>query len=146
TGQTVAVGEPLFSIYSPELYEARKTYALARATFAAAETGQRASGTTLGGELVESARQKLLSWDMTEEQIRALEASGNVERVTPVLSRVQGVVTRREVVAGARVEPGATLYELADLSTVWIHAEIYETEIPAVRVGAEASIELESLP
>ncbi len=146
TGQSVAKGEPLFSIYSPELFEAQETYALALTTLATVDTGQPASGPTLGGQLVESARQKLLLWDMTEEQVRALEANGQAERVTPVLSKAQGVVTRREAMAGARVEPGATLYELADLSTVWIHAEIYETEIPVVRVGADASIEIESLP
>lgn len=133
TGQSVAAGEPLFSIYSPELYEAQKTYALARAAGLADETG-------------ESARAKLLLWDMTEEQIHELESRGEAERLTTVRSRTRGVVTRREVVAGARVEPGATLYELADLATAWIHADVYESEIPFVQVGGEATIELEALP
>jgi Cu(I)/Ag(I) efflux system membrane fusion protein len=132
TGENVAVGEPLFTLYSPELLEAQKTYLLARAAQL--------------GELAESARQKLVLWDMTEEQIGALEAAGQAERVTTVVSRKPGTVTRREAVAGARVEPGATLYELTDLSTVWIHAEVYEAELPAVRVGDEATLELESLP
>jgi Cu(I)/Ag(I) efflux system membrane fusion protein len=140
TGESVVPGAQLFSIYSPELYEAQRVYALARAGLQAGAPG------VVGQELAESARQKLLLWDMTEEQLAALEAGGAPERVSVVHSKARGVVTRREVVAGARVEPGAVLYELAELSSVWIHAEIYETEISVVHVGAEATIALEALP
>ena len=136
TGESVVPGTPLFEVYSPELYEAQKNYVLARGT--SAEHGL--------DDVAESARQKLLLLDMTDEQIRALETESARFGHTTVLSRARGVVTRREVVAGARVEAGATLYELADLATVWIHAEIYEKEIPSVQVGSGASIELESLP
>ncbi len=144
TGQSVALGEPLFSIYSPELFEAQQTYVLARAALAGSQS--EASSAARGGDLLRSAREKLLSWDMSEEQVRELESRGEARRLTTVLSRTQGVVTRREVVQGARVEPGATLFELADLSTVWIQAEIHESEIPFVQVGDAATIELEALP
>lgn len=146
TGESVAADERLLSIYSPELYEAQNSYLLARAAFPGAPWKQTAGTDSLVSELGESARQRLLLWGMTEEQVRDLESKGQADLRTTIMSKTTGVVTRRDVVTGARVEPGAPLYELADLSTVWIHADIYETEIPAVKVGAEASIEFESLP
>jgi RND family efflux transporter MFP subunit len=78
--------------------------------------------------------------------VRALDDGGDAPKASQVLSQVQGVVTRRDVVAGAYVEPGRTLYELADLSTVWVNAELYETESAAVAVGATARIEVDALP
>ena len=145
TGQTVAVGEPLLSIYSPELYEAQKSYLIAHSASANAPASAGGDRSSIGGEIGESARQRLLLWGMTEDQVRDLETKREASLLTTFRSKSTGVVTRKEAVAGARVEPGATLYDLADTSTVWIQADLYETEIPAVKVGAETSIEIESL-
>ena len=149
-GQPVAKGDPLLSIYSPELFEAQRTYAFAQAALPAPLVSGPASGpaapTRLGDDIADSARRKLLLWDMTESQVSALNAGRDAPKATQVLSQVQGVVTRRDVVAGAHVEPGQTLYELADLSSVWIDAEVYETESAAIAVGATATIDVEALP
>jgi multidrug efflux pump subunit AcrA (membrane-fusion protein) len=146
TGQSVAAGEPLLSLYSPELYEAQRSYLIARSAFADGPAQRSGESSSLGGEIGASARQRLLLLGLTEEQVRELESQGEAGPLVTFRSRSSGVVTRREAVAGARVEPGTTLYELADLSSVWILADVYETEIPALRTGAEASIELTSLP
>jgi multidrug efflux pump subunit AcrA (membrane-fusion protein) len=133
-GDLVRPGDPLLSIYSPELYEAQRTYLATKG--ALPETD----------EAVKSSRQRLSLWDMTEEQIRALEARGEPETRTTVLAKVGGFVTRRDALLGMRFEAGATLYEIADLSTLWVIAEVYEPEIPLVKVGVEARIEFASSP
>jgi Cu(I)/Ag(I) efflux system membrane fusion protein len=145
-GQPVAKGQALLSIYSPELFEAQSVYSLSRAARPAARPGEQSGPARTADDIVESARRRLLLWNMTDEQVLALESAAEVPRETQVLSQVQGVVTRRDVLAGAYVEPGKTLYELADLSSVWIDAEVYETESAAVAVGATATIEVEALP
>ncbi len=134
TGETIRPGEALFSIYSPELYEAQRTYLAVRAALPA------------GDEATKSARERLLLWDMSAAQVLELEERGAPEKATPVLAHTAGVVTRREAVRGMRVEPGTTLYEIADLSTVWVVAELHEGEAALVHAGARASIELASAP
>jgi multidrug efflux pump subunit AcrA (membrane-fusion protein) len=132
-GETVKKGDPLLSIWSPELYEAQKSYLISRSIDGA------------NGD-AEIARKKLLAWDMTEEQIRALEGRSDPERLTTILAKVDGVVTRRDAIAGGSVEPGKMLYEIADLSNAWVLADVFETEIPFVSVGQEATVVLDSRP
>ena len=147
TGESIDVGQPLFTIYSPELYEAQRAYALTRAALSA-PNGEHGGTALIAGsdDINRGLRQKLALWDMSEQQIGDLEKKGDAEKLTTIVSKTKGVVTRRDVTAGAYVEPGKALYELADLSTVWISADVYETEITAIEVGAEATVELESLP
>jgi Cu(I)/Ag(I) efflux system membrane fusion protein len=132
TGEPVRAGDPLFSVYSPELYEAQRSYLFARKSMAPDD------------EAVASLRERLSLWSMTEEQIAALETRGEPETRTLVLAKAGGVVTRREAALGLRFEAGATLFEISDLSTVWVVADVYQDELPLVRVGAVASIELGS--
>jgi multidrug efflux pump subunit AcrA (membrane-fusion protein) len=132
-GQAVKKGDPLLSIWSPELFEAQKSYLIARSM--KSDDG--------GAEL---ARKKLLAWDMTPEQVRALEAMGEPDKLTTLVSRVDGVVTRRDAVAGGAVEPGKPLYEIADLSTVWVQAEVFENEIALVKVGQAAAVSVDARP
>jgi Cu(I)/Ag(I) efflux system membrane fusion protein len=133
-GDSVRPGDPLLSIYSPELYEAQQTYLASKAALPATD------------DAVKSSRQRLSLWDMTEEQIRALEARSEPEPRTTVLAKTGGIVTRRDALLGMRFEAGATLYEIADLSSVWVIADVYAPEIPLVRIGAEARIEFASAP
>jgi multidrug efflux pump subunit AcrA (membrane-fusion protein) len=133
-GDAVRPGDTLFSIYSPELYEAQRTYLAVRGAL-----GE-------GDEASKSARQRLLLWDMTEGQIHDLEARGEPGTATAVFAKAEGSVIRREAQLGMRVEPGATLYEIADLRELWVIADVYEQDIPLLKLGAEASIELASSP
>jgi multidrug efflux pump subunit AcrA (membrane-fusion protein) len=132
-GQPVKKGDPILSIWSPELYEAEKSYLIARSM----HTDERSVGI---------ARQKLLLWDLTEEQIGELEQKKDPDKRTTLLSKVEGVVTRRDAVLGSSVEPGKTLFEIADLRTLWVQAEVYESEIGLVAVGQEATIDVAAMP
>jgi len=146
TGDLVRIGAPLFSIYSPELLEAQRNLLLALQSARGLPADAPAALRALADETLKSARDRLRLWDLTDEQIQALEASGEPERVVSIHARVRGVVTRRNVVRGGSVEPGRDLYELADLSTVWVHADVYEPELPHVQVGMKATVHLSSLP
>ncbi len=132
TGESVRPGDELLSVYSPELYEASRTYLAVRAAL------------PQGDETVKSARERLRLWEMTEEQIRELETRGEPATATPVLSKTAGIVTRLEAVRGKRFESGATLFEIADLSEIWIVVDAHEADIALLKVGAEVSIQLAS--
>jgi Cu(I)/Ag(I) efflux system membrane fusion protein len=131
-GEPVRKGQPILSLYSPELLEAQQNYLLARE--ASDERTLRA------------ARDRLLLWDVAEEQIRALEEKKEPLARVPLLSKVEGVVTRRNVAQGTFVERGRDLLEIVDLSKVWILADVYEYEVPEVKVGQTASAHLSALP
>src|SRR6185503_19676176 len=90
---------------------------------------------------------RLALWDMADEQIAALDRPGAEPlRTTPLLARARGVVLRRNILAGSQVQPGETLFELADLGRVWVTAEVHESELPRVVAGAPVTVELPSAP
>ena len=143
TGEPVRRGEPLFTLYSPELYAAQQEYLGVLAS-------QRAARATAAPEradyLVEAARQRLLLWDLTDRQIRRLEETGEAVEYIPIVSPASGYVVEKNVVEGATVEPGMPLYRIADLSRVWVEAEVYESELPLVEVGQLGEVTLPYLP
>jgi multidrug efflux pump subunit AcrA (membrane-fusion protein) len=139
TGEEVHRGDPLFSLYSPELIEAERNFLLASRAAPPAGEGDELARTTL-----RSARERLLLLDLGEDQIRALESKQDVPRLTTIVAKSDGVVTKRNVVQGTSIEPGRDLYELADLSNVWLQADVYEYELPLVHVGLEARVQLAS--
>src|SRR5438128_322939 len=96
--------------------------------------------------LVASARERLRLWNLNDEQIAAVERRGKAERVLTVYAPSSGIVLKRQALPGNYVEPGTTLYELADLSTVWIHGDIYGSEITAVRLNQSAEVTFEAYP
>ena len=99
-----------------------------------------------GDSLVESARRRLKLWDVTDEEIKKLEESGKAKRTLTFYAPLSGFVMEKSVYKGMNVMPGTALYKLADLSVVWLYADIYEYELPYVRVGQEAAIQLSYLP
>ena len=145
TGEEVHKGDPLFSLYSPDLIEAQRNYLLALQSVPSGEA--RAGGSDdLAQSTLRSARERLEFLDLSEDQIRELESKKEVPRLTTIVSKFDGVVTRRNVVQGTSIEPSRDLYELADLSTVWLHADVYEYELPLVHVGLQAWLQLASQP
>jgi membrane fusion protein, copper/silver efflux system len=140
TGQTLRKGDPLFTLYSPELLTAQREYLLAR------ETERRLRGSTLdearasAAALVRASRERLRLWDLSPQQMRALDESGQAKHDLTIASPIAGVVIEKTVVAGQRVEPGAVLYRIADLSTVWVWGDVHEPDLPLVRVGQEAML------
>jgi membrane fusion protein, copper/silver efflux system len=146
TGKYVRKGEPLLTIYSPELVSTQEEYltALAAKKSLAKSTFPEVAGS--GDSLVESARRRLKLWDVTDEEIKKLEESGKAKRTLTFYAPLSGFVMEKSVYKGMNVMPGATLYKLADLSVVWLYADIYEYELSYVRVGQEAAIQVTALP
>jgi len=145
-GERVKKGSPLFFLYSPELLEAKKSYLLALDSKRAMSAHPGKDGFSFAEQTLKSTRDRLLLWDMTQEQLGELEKKKDADARTAILSKVNGVVTKRNIVEGSFAEVGTDLYQIADLSTVWVYAEIYASEIPLVKVGQQASIALASAP
>jgi membrane fusion protein, copper/silver efflux system len=141
-GKVVKSGEPLFTIYSPDLVATQEEYLLAlRASRQFAKSSfEGVSGRT--NSLLEAARRRLELWDITPAQIQELEKEGKSRRTLTVYSPVSGIVTERAAYHHGRyVSPEMDLYTIVDLSTIWITGEIYESELPLIKTGQTAEIE-----
>ena len=146
TGQAVRKGEPLLSIYSPELLATQQEYLLAhraKRQFQGSTNGDLARGSA---DLHESARQRLLLWDISPSQIEDLERTGKPQKALTLYSPVDGFVMSKNAVQGARIMPADTLFEIAGIHHVWVQADVYESEAPFVRVGQTAHMSLSYLP
>jgi len=129
TGQVVRRGDPLLAIYSPDLLSTQNELLVAER-----------NPSDLGHTLADAARARLKLWDMSQSDIARLIKSGTPTRDIVLHSPATGVVMTKNVVAGARVMPADTLYEIADLSRVWVVADIYESELPYIRTGSKAQV------
>ncbi len=136
-------GEPLFTLYSPDLYATQQELLTALASQRAAA---KTSAPDRADYLVRAARQRLRLWDLSDDQIDRIARSGKPLQYVPILSPVSGSVVEKNVVEGAAVEPGARLFRIAGLDRVWVEAELYESELPLVHVGDEATVTLSYLP
>jgi Cu(I)/Ag(I) efflux system membrane fusion protein len=142
TGQNVVKGQPLLSIYSPDLVTAQDEYLLAlHAKATPAKEGFEEVAASQQS-LIDSAKRRLLLWDITEEQITELEKSGKPKTDMTLQAPLDGIVLEKMVLEGTYVQPGMNLYRIADLSNVWIIADIYEYEAPLVKIGQEARVSL----
>ncbi len=142
TGDHVKKGQILFTIYSPDLVATQEEYLLAlkgQKQLGESEFPEVSRGSK---DLLEATRRRFQLWDITEEHIRELEKTGQVLKTLPMHSPITGTVIRKEALAGAHVDPGEELYTIADLSHLWILADIYEYELPLIKVGQGASATL----
>jgi Cu(I)/Ag(I) efflux system membrane fusion protein len=141
-GQMVRQGDHLAALYSPELVATQQEYLLAyRAQQRLRESGidSVAKG---GSDLLEAARQRLLFWDVSPEDIAALERTGQVQRTVDLHAELPGYVLQKRAVHGMRVTPADILFDIADLSAVWILADVYESDLATVEVGMAAEVTL----
>lgn len=145
-GRPVRKGERLFTLYSPDLLTSQDEYLLAIRTQAQVAASPLEDAKANAAALVTSARERLRLWDVADAQIADLERRGKAEPVLTVYAPSSGIVLKREALPGKYVEPGTTLYEIADLSTVWIYADIYESEVAATRVGQSAVVTVAAYP
>jgi Cu(I)/Ag(I) efflux system membrane fusion protein len=143
-GQVVQRGEPLFTIYSPELLAAQEELLLALRTQQALASAKGLASD--GSDLLDAARRKLQLWDVPAATVARIEQTGQAERAIAVVSPTSGVVTKKEVVPGMRIEAGGMPYEIWDLSSVWVLADVYETDLRNVKVGAPATVTLKAFP
>jgi len=146
TGQFVRKGDPLLTIYSPELVSTQEEYLLAlkaRQDWSKSPFSEVAESGTL---LAESARRRLKLWDISDAQIKALEESREPKKTLTLYSPFTGYVLEKMVNKGRFVDAGMSLYKIADLSVVWLIADIYESELPVIRLGQPATIQMAYYP
>lgn len=146
TGQSVTKGQPLFTLYSPDLLATQNEYLLALKTRDQLQQSQIADAKDRAEQLVTAARQRLMLWDLPEEEIRTLEETHRVQHAVTFRSPVSGVVLEKAALQGMHVMAGQMLYKIADLSVVWVEADVYEGELPLVRVGDRATVTLDAYP
>src|SRR6185312_271358 len=158
TWQYVRKGQRLFTIYSPELVSTEQEYLLARQnqkTFSSATrpegmTGMPANfgGTAAqeSGWLVQSAEERLRQFDVAPAEIEALVESGHVQREISVVSPASGYITERNALPNAYVQPDTKLYTIADLSTVWVYANVFQGDVGRLRPGDPAVVTVDSYP
>ena len=136
TGQAVKKGQVLFTLYSPELFAAEQEYLLA----------QRTQTAGVAGALLDAGKQKLRLWGLSDAQIAQVAKRGAPIENLPFPSPATGVVLEKDVVEGSAVTAGQRLYRIAPLDPVWIEAQVYERDLPSVRVGQVAKVSVPSLP
>jgi RND family efflux transporter MFP subunit len=146
TGRFVRKGDPLFTIYSPELVTTQQEYLLALRMRDQLRESRIVDARDYADRLLEAARQRLTFWDLPAEQIAALDETRKPEAALLFRSPVSGFVIEKRAVRGMHVRPGDSLYRIADLSTVWIEADMYESEMALVRRGQRARVTLEAYP
>lgn len=146
TGEFVTVGQPLFTLYSPELVTTQNEYLLALKARERVRHSQLADAREHADRLVESAKQRLALWDLPADQFDELEESRQAQTVMVFRSPATGYVIEKNALKGQHVMPGQTLYKVADLSTVWVEADVYEQDLARVRVGAPAVVTADAFP
>lgn len=146
TGKQVRKGQPLVSLYSPELVATQQELLLALR----AQRGLGASKVTSAAQgsvdLLAAARQRLLLWDVSAADVARLEETGEVRRTLDLHSEVSGWVVQKMAVQGMRVTPADSLFDIADYSRLWVMADVFESDLPSVRLGMPASLTMAYVP
>src|SRR3990172_1038714 len=146
TGKLVRKGQPLLSIYSPDLVSTQEEYLLAIKGKRQLGESPFPEAVNFSESLVQSARRRLELWDITDAQIRELEKRGTPTRTMTLYAPTSGFVTTRNAFPRQRVMPETELYAIADLSNVWVIADIYEFEAADIKMGQPATVTISSYP
>jgi membrane fusion protein, copper/silver efflux system len=146
TGKHVNKGEPLISVYSPELWQTQQEYLLARTGHNELAKSPFREAVAGSESLLQASRKRLELWDVSYEQIAHLEHTGKPFKTLSLYSPSDGFVLTRNAYPKQRVTPETELYTIADLSTVWVIADIYEYEAPEIKLGQWATVTLSYLP
>ena len=141
-GQLVKKGQPLFTLYSPDLVATEEEYLIAKRGAKDLGTSQFPEVSQGSQSLLRSTRERLRLWDISDEQIKKLDESGEVTKTLTFYSPVSGFVTERKAFPQTAITPDMDLYLITDLSTIWVNADVYEYEVPFVRVGQTADMQL----
>lgn len=147
TGRHIKKGEPLVEIYSPELFATQQEF------INLLRWARQGQNNNMGGMLrrdaeaiIEAVKQRLRLWDITDEQIKKIEETGKPIRTLTVYSPISGIVLQKMALQGMRIMPGEKLFDVADLSTVWVISDIYEYEVTLVNIEQKAKIRLSYFP
>lgn len=146
TGQPVRRGQPIAEIYSPEVLTSAEEYKLALENRKRLGSGAESQALSGADDLIAASRRRLELWGLTPQQIDTIATSDKPQLDLTIYSPASGIVSERKVTQGQYVNAGDVLYTVTDLSTVWIKADIYEADLPQVRVGQAVEVTSESLP
>lgn len=144
--QHVHIGQPLFSIYSPELVTAQEEYLLALKSKNILNNSQFPDISSGADSLLKASRRRLELLGVSQSQIKELASTGEVKTNLTIYSPVKGHVAKKNAFENMHVEPNTVLYKIADHTTAWVQVDIYENEIPLVKLGEKATMTLASFP
>jgi Cu(I)/Ag(I) efflux system membrane fusion protein/cobalt-zinc-cadmium efflux system membrane fusion protein len=146
TYQYVRKGQPLLTIYSPDLVATEREYLVAK------QNQQQVAQSTVEGvassaaSLLDATTERLKQWGVPQKEIARLESTGQVQQELEIDSPVSGYVTERNAFPSVAVQPEMRLYTIADLSTVWVQAQVFQNDLERIRVGAPATLEVNTYP
>ena len=146
TYQYLRKGQPLFTIYSPDLVATEREYLVAK------QNQQHVAGSSVPGvaegaaSLLEAAKERLKQWGISQREIERLESTGEVQQELEVDSPVSGYITERNALPNLTVQPETRLYSVADLSTVWVLADVFQVDLGRIKVGNRATLTVDSYP
>jgi Cu(I)/Ag(I) efflux system membrane fusion protein len=145
TGQPVGKGQALFDVYSPELVSAQREYQIAARGLTALKDATPEAQTSMR-QLAEASLARLANWDISTEQVKALAAGGEPRRSLSFRSPAGGVILEKKAVQGMRFMPGEVLYQIADVASVWVVADVFERDIAAIKPGQTVAVSLDAYP
>jgi Cu(I)/Ag(I) efflux system membrane fusion protein/cobalt-zinc-cadmium efflux system membrane fusion protein len=146
TYQYLRKGQPLFTIYSPDIAATEREYLVAK------QNQQRVAASTVPGvaegaaSLLEAATERLKQWGVPQREITRLESTGQVQQELTVESPVSGYITERNALPNLTVQPDTRLYTVADLSTIWVFAEVFQNDLGRIKVGDRATLSVDAYP
>src|SRR5580704_16224202 len=146
TGQPIQRGQPLFTLYSPDLLNTQHEYLLALKTRDQLQQSTIADARERADALVASARQRLLAWDLPADDLQKLDETRRAVDAVVFRAPVSGFVVEKMAVKGLHVMPGQSLYRVSDISVVWVEADVYESELAAVKVDDAATVTVDAYP
>ena len=148
TGESVRAGQPLLELYAPDIVAAEQEYLVVTATSPEAHNDM-THGDMVHGDselLVDAATRRLRALDVSETEIQRLRSTGKAARDIAVLAPASGIVTEKDAVLGMHFDPGTTLYKTADLSSVWLIAQVQEQDLAQMKVGQAAHATFVAFP
>ena len=146
TGDFVRKGQPLFEIYSPELVATQEEYLLAYKNQQRLTKSEFKEVSMGAQSLLKATRQRLKFWDISDNEIEALERMGQVQRTLTIYSPAEGIIIHKNAIEGSYIKAGMDLFRIADLSSVWALAHIFEYELPWLKVGQKVQMDLPYMP
>jgi RND family efflux transporter MFP subunit len=146
TYEYVRKGQPLLTIYSPDLVATERDYLVAKQNQKEVEQSTVQGVASSAASLLEAALERLKQWGVPEKEIARLETTGQVQQELEVDSPISGYITERNALPSVAVQPDMRLYTIADLSTVWVQAQAFQGDLGRVKIGAPASLTLDTFP
>ena len=146
TGAFVGKGQPLFTIYSPDLVATQSEYLMAKKNYESLATSSIPEVKTGASSLVAASETRLALWDISEQQLRDLQQKGEAQKTLTIYSPYSGFVIKKDINEGMKVMGEKELYTIADLSNIWVNVDVYESDIPFIKIGQRADISLSYSP